>query len=573
MSAKLNINHLHSESQAPPPSDRQIIFRLLSLTRPHWRWMGAGIVLALVTLLANIALLTTAGWFISAMAAAGIAGVSMNYFTPAGVIRFLAMIRTAGRYAERLVTHNATFLLLAQLRQWFYLKLEPLAPAGLQRYRSSDLLSRLQSDIEQLDNFYLSILLPSIVALIAVPILFIGLYVFYPTLALLILSALMIVGLLLPTWVVRKTATSGSVITEQRQQLTTAIIDGLQGMRELEIYGAKDAQLAQVSYYSEQLANSQLQINNINAQSQSASVLVINTSLWLSLILLGIALSNNEIPQSQFVMLLLLSLAAFEAVQPLPMAFEQLSATLSAARRLFSLADQQPVRAEPEEPASLSAQLARQPLSIEFKQFNFSYPKQSQQVLHNLSLVVNQGEKIAISGPSGSGKSTIVQLLQGFYPCPEGSVHIAGIDINHCSGEELRQQLSVVSQHSYLFAASIRDNLLLAKPSATPEQLQQACDIAAASEFIEQLPQGLDTWLGETGRGLSGGQARRIHIAQALLKNAPVLILDEPTEGLDPITEQQVMRAIWQLMQDKTVILITHNPRLLATVDRVYQLD
>ena len=488
------------------------------------------------------------------------------------MIRFLAIIRTAGRYGERLVTHNATFLLLAQLRQWFYQKLEPLAPAGLQSYRSSDLLSRLQSDIEQLDNFYLSILLPSIVALIAVPILFISLHVFYPALALLILSALVIVGLLLPTWVVRKTAASGSIITEQRQQLTTAIIDGLQGMRELEIYGAKDAQLAQVSHYSKQLASSQLQINSINAQSQSTSVLVINTSLWLSLILLGIALSNNTIPQSQFVMLLLLSLAAFEAVQPLPMAFEQLSATLSAARRLFSLADQQPVRVEPKAPASLSAQLAQQPLSIEFKQLNFSYPNQSQQVLHHLSLVVNQGEKIAISGRSGSGKSTIVQLLQGFYPCPEGTINIAGIDINHCSGEELRQQLSVVSQHSYLFAASIRDNLLLANPKATPEQLQQACDIAAASEFIAQLPQGLDTWLGETGRGLSGGQARRIHIAQALLKNAPVLILDEPTQGLDPITEQQVMRAIWQLMKNKTVILITHNPRLLASVDRVYQL-
>jgi len=561
--------HLKSDRPARA-TNFAIILKLLTLTKPHWRWMSTGILLALITTLANIALLTTAGWFISAMAAAGIAGVTMNYFTPAGIIRFLAITRTAGRYAERLVTHNATFLLLTQLRHWFYLKIEPLAPAGLSFYRSSDLLSRLQSDIEQLDKFYLNILLPSIVAIVTVPILFAFLHYFYPLLAYTILAALVTIGIVLPYWVSKKSAQPGALINQQRQELSSAIIDGLQGIRELEIYGASQAQITQIEACSAKLANTQQKLNQVRARSQSGSLFVVNASLWISLMLLALALANSNIAQNHFVMLLLLSLAAFEAVLPLPLAFEQLSSTLNAARRVFSLAEQTPLRDEPANPADLSA--SENDLSIELKSLCFSYPQQTKTAIDNLSLTLLRGEKIAIKGPSGSGKSTLVQLLQGFYPAPANSILIGGVDINHYTGEALRQQLSLVSQQSYLFSASIRDNLLLAKPTASEEQLWQACDIACATQFIKQLPKGLDTWLGETGRGLSGGQARRIHIAQALLKDAPILILDEPTEGLDTITEQQVMRSIWHLMKGKSVILITHNTLLLNSVDKIYSL-
>jgi len=551
-----------------------LILRLLKLAKPHALWISAGILLSLITLLANIALLSVSGWFISAMAAAGIAGVTMNYFTPSGVIRFLAIVRTAGRYGERIVTHNATFHILTHLRHWFYSKLEPSAPAGLHTYRSSDLLSRLQHDIEQLDNFYLRIALPVIVAVIALPLLLAIAYAYYPALALLLLIALLAFALLLPAYVALKTREKGAKIAEQQQHLTTAIIDGLQGIREFEIYGVSSLQQAHVEKCSQTLADSQSSINHVNATAQSVSLAIINVTVFISFILLANALSNKLIAQDQLVMLLLFTLAIFETVMPLPLAFEQLSATLASAKRLFILAEQSPVREEPEHSADISQLFANQQLSITMKNLSFSYPNSTTTpILKQLNLQVKQGEKIALIGASGSGKSTLVSLLQGFYPCPSNSILIGDIDINHCSGEALRSQISLVSQTCYLFSASIRDNLLLANPNATPEQLDQACRIANASEFIEKLPQGLDTWLGETGRGLSGGQARRIHIAQALLKDAPILILDEPTEGLDPISEQQVMDSIWQLMCDKTVILITHNARLLKNIDRTYVIN
>lgn len=573
-SIKMTNSSEKDESNETAYNSRSLILRLLALAKPHTLWLSAGILLSLITLLANIALLSVSGWFISAMAAAGIAGVTMNYFTPSGVIRFLAIVRTAGRYGERLVTHNATFHILTHLRHWFYLKIEPLAPAGLHAYRSSDLLSRLQHDIEQLDNFYLRIALPVIVAIIALPILLTIAYAYYPALALVLLLALIAFALVLPAYIAMRTQKTGAKIAQQQQHLTTAIIDGLQGIREFEIYGVSALQQARVEQCSQTLADSQSRINHVNATAQSVSLAIINFTVFISFILLSSALANQLIAQDQLVMLLLFTLAIFETVTPLPMAFEQLSATLASAKRLFMLADQSALRDEPEHSADISQLFDKQQLSIDIQKLSFSYPNTSSTaVLKQLDLQVKQGEKIALIGASGSGKSTLVSLLQGFYPSPNNSILIGGIDINRCSGEALRSQISLVSQSCYLFCASIRDNLLLANPNATPDQLDQACRIANACEFIDKLPQGLDTWLGETGRGLSGGQARRIHIAQALLKDAPILILDEPTEGLDPISEQQVMDSIWQLMHDKTVILITHNTRLLKNIDRTYVIN
>lgn len=573
---------MYHEPKSPHTDHGQLshwrtLIRLLALARPHWQWLCIGILLSVITLLANIALLSVAGWFIAAMAAAGIAGVSINYFTPSGVIRFLAIVRTAGRYAERLVTHNATFLMLAELRHWFYQKLEPLAPAGLHQYRSSDLLSRLQADIEQLDNFYLRIALPVIVALISLPMIYALSAYYYQPVALVLIIALLTTGVALPFWVAKKTQRSGRLISLEQQQLSTAIIDGLQGMRELEIYGASERQKAHVLACSEKLSTTQAQLNHVNASAQSISLAITSLCVWCCLLLLSSAVVAGHIKGGDLVMLLLLVIGAFEAVLPLPLAFEQLAATLAAAKRLFQLADQRAVRPEPEHPAIIEQLAAEQQLTLSIEQLSFSYPAATEPAISHFSAQIKQGQKVALTGASGSGKSTLVQLLQGFYPCKPGMISLQSanqkIDINQCSGDDLRAQIALVSQSCYLFSASIRDNLLLANPQASDQQLRHACEVAGANAFIDQLPQGIDTWLGETGKGLSGGQARRIHIAQALLKDAPILILDEPTEGLDPITEQQVMEAIWQLMDNKTVILITHNPRLLEGVDKIYSLS
>ncbi|OMH38866.1 thiol reductant ABC exporter subunit CydC [Motiliproteus sp. MSK22-1] len=553
------------------------LLRLLALSRSRWLWMSLGILLALVTVIANISLLSISGWFLASMAVAGIAGISMNYFTPAAIIRFLAILRTAGRYGERLVTHDATLRLLSDLRVWFYRRLEPLAPAQLQNYHSGDLLSRIQADIDTLDNFYLRLLLPSVVALIGIPLVVIIIALYDHTIAGLTLAALLLVGVAIPLQLANRTRKKGKQLITESAALRTALIDGVQGMRELIIYDATERHSDHCLSLSQSYTDLQRQINRASSSSQALTLLVINICVWISLWLLIPQVASTARPPVELAMLILLVMASFETVLQMPLAFEQLSTTLTAARRLFSIIDTKPRR---KEPGKSSPALQRCDLHLDNISFDYrdnDYPDNDPQtctpnkngVLNRFNLTIGQGEKIAILGPSGAGKTSITHLLLGFWQPQQGSISIGGYNIDDFYSEDLRRHFSVVSQHSYLFANTIRHNLLLGNPQADQAMLDHACRVAGLDTFISTLPDGYDTWLGETGRGLSGGQSRRIAIAQAIIKQAPVLILDEPTEGLDPITEAKVTEALLEAMKERTVILITHRLTMLEAMDNI----
>lgn len=542
--------------------------RLLQLAKPHKGWMSIGIGLALITTLSNIALLSVSGWFIASMAAAGITGVAMNYFTPAGIIRFLAIVRTGGRYTERYVTHDVTLKILSEIRVWFYQHLEPLAPAQLQGLRSGDLLSRIQADVERLDNFYLRILLPVIVATIAAPIVLAITYHYDTQLALILFTGLFIIGIALPYWIVYSNKTNAQQSVTTSAELRTNLIDGIQGMRELIIYQAEQKQIETTQQLSDKLLTQQDKTNQVSSTAQGASVLFINLTVWLSVWLLIPQVANGEHTNTNLVMLTLLILASFEIVMPLTLAFEQAPIVLASLRRLLHIIDTQPTRIEPiqKSPQAING-------SISFSNVNFSYTDQLAPTLQDISFEINSGEKIAIVGASGAGKSSIANLLLGFWQANSGNIKIAGHNIDHFQGDDLRKHIAMVAQHSHLFTATIRDNLILANPDADQALLDKACATAGLTEFIADLPEGYDTWLGEAGTGLSGGQARRLNIAQALLKPAEILILDEPSEGLDVTTERQVMHAVFELMKNRTVLLITHSPVMLQKMDKIYVME
>lgn len=549
-------------------SNHHVLWRLLKLARPHAGWMALGAFLTLITALASIGLLAVSGWFLASMAAAGIAGVTMNYFTPAGVIRFLAIVRTAGRYAERLVTHNATLKLLAELRLWFYNRLEPLAPAGLQGLHSGELLSRIQADIDRLDNLYLRILVPFIVALVGVPLLIWLISRYDPTLAMISLVGLLGVALLIPLWSHYANRTPGQQQVQQSAALRAAQMDAVAGLKELLIYGAAERHSKHCQRLSDQLMASQQASDRVNAASQALSLLLINLTVVAALWLLIPQVASDSRPPVELAMLALLILSGFELALPMPLALEQLAPTLESARRLFQLADQQPPRPEPEQPVEPGRFE-----SLQCRQLSFSYPGRQQAALQHFDLTLQAGEKIALIGPSGAGKSTLINLLSGFWPTAENALLVNGIDINHIKGDALRSQIAVVSQQPHLFAASLAENLRMANPAADRTMMEHACQQAGLGDFLAELPEGLNTPLGEYGQGLSGGQARRLAIARALLKDAPILILDEPTEGLDPQTEQALMKTLQPIMAKRTVILISHRPAMLSLMDRICVLD
>lgn len=545
-------------------------WRLLKLAKPHTLWFLLGITLALVTTLANIALLAISGWFLAAMAAAGLAGVTMNYFTPSAIIRFLAITRTAGRYAERLVTHNATFKLLSQLRVHFYQAIEPLAPAVLQQHHSGDLLSHLQHDIDTLDHFYLRIVLPFAVAGIALPCIAAIIFSYDYNVLITACIAWFILGLALPYWIKSRNQAIGKTIQYATANYRTQLVDGLQGMRELIIYQASSHYLDQAKQSQQTLIQYQGKLRQSNAYSQALSLGVIHITVVITLALLTLKQSelSTQAPAPEIALLILLVLASFEAVLPLSLAFEKWSETHTAAKRLFNLMDQAPAR---KEPSQLSPALEQ--ASIQFDNVSFSYPEQTKPALNQLSFKLKAGKKLAIVGRTGAGKSSIAQLLLGFWQHQAGEIYLGHSNINQFHSEDLREHITYVSQSTHLFTATIADNLRLANPQANQEAIEQACQAVDLHHFIKQLPNGYDTWVGSSEANLSGGQARRLSIAQALLKPASVVILDEPTEGLDPITEQTMINNLLEKMSNKTLIFITHRPHLLKQMDQVILLE
>ncbi|MBK1706510.1 thiol reductant ABC exporter subunit CydC [Halochromatium glycolicum] len=546
----------------------QDLMRLWRLFAPYRGWMLGGFAVALITLLANVALMAISGWFITAMAVAGAAGVAMNYFTPAAVIRGSAIARTAGRYFERLITHEATLRQLAGLRVWFYRHLEPLAPARLMAYHSGDLLTRIRSDIDALDNLYVRVMVPVLVAITAGVAFVLFTALFDLGLALLLLCTLLIAGVLLPWLGHRLGKEPGQRIVQLQADLRQAGIDGTQGLSELLVYGAADGHARHLDRISRALVAEQQRMSGISGITQAATGFTANLTLW-AVLWLGIPLVHDgTLAPPQLAMLALFSLATFEAVAPLPLAFQQLESTLAAARRLFAIVDTKPAVTEPTGPSPTPRDS-----HIAIESVRFHYPDAERPVLDGIDLDLPAGRRVAIVGATGSGKTTLFNLLLRFWEPVSGRIRLGGEPLEAFHGEDLRERVALVSQYTHLFDASIRENLLIAAPDAPQGLLEQACETAQIHGFIAELPDGYDTWVGETGVRLSGGQARRIAIARALLRDAPILLLDEPTEGLDAVTERALMDAVQQLMVGRTVLLITHRPVALAQMDEILVLD
>jgi ATP-binding cassette subfamily C protein CydC len=543
------------------------LLRLLGLFAPYRYWMGLGVVLSLLTLAANVGLLALSAWFITAMAAAGLAGVSMNYFTPAAMIRAFAIVRTGGRYLERLVTHEATLRLLSELRVWFYRHLEPLAPARLQHYRGGDLLSRIRADIDALDRFYLQVLVPSLVAVLGVAA---GLWLllrYDAGIAWTVTIALILAGGVVPWLMARLGRRPGQRMVDTEAELRSAVVDGVQGLAELEVYGAADRQGVRLDRLGRGLAEDQARMARLAGTSQAALLLFANLSLW-GVLWLGIPLiGEGRLNGAQLAMLALFASAAFQAVLPLPEAFQALGRTLRAARRVFEIVDAEPEVIDPPGPSPIP-----RGFGIQLRGVGFRYRQGDDWVLEDFDLSLEEGEKVALVGPTGSGKSTVASLLLRFREYRQGSIRLGGHELRSYRAEDLRRLIATVSQHTHLFNTTIRENLLIANPEAPLAALQRAAEAARIDGLIRSWPEGWDTYVGEAGRKLSGGQARRVAIARALLEDAPILILDEPTEGLDAATEREIMASIHDLMERRTVLLITHRTVGLEGMDRVARL-
>lgn len=539
----------------------------LALYKRHKWLLTLGVVLAIVTLLASIGLLTLSGWFLSASAVVGVAGIySFNYMLPAAGVRGAAIIRTAGRYFERLVSHDATFRVLQHLRVATFSKLLPLSPAGLARFRQGELLNRIVADVDTLDHLYLRVISPLVGALVVILVVTIGLSVLDVTLALTLGGIMLATLLLLPPLFYRAGKPTGEQITQLRGQYRQQLTSWLQGQAELMLFNASDRYRKQMEKTEQRWQEAQRRQAELTALSQALMLLIGGIAVIAMLWMASEGVGGNSQPGALIALFVFCALAAFEALAPVTGAFQHLGQVIASARRITQITEQQPeVTFSQQTPQSFSQ------VALTLNEVTFSYPQQSAPALKDISLQVAAGEHIAILGRTGCGKSTLLQLLTRAWDPANGQIQLNGQPLSELSETTLRQAMSVVPQRAHLFSATLRDNLLLAAPQVSDARLADILARVGLEKLLEDS--GLNSWLGEGGRQLSGGELRRLAIARALLHDAPLMLLDEPTEGLDATTESQILDLLSEVMRDKTVLMVTHRLRGLARFNQIIVMD
>ena len=539
----------------------------LKLYKKHWFGLSLGMLLAFLTLFASIGLLTLSGWFLSAAAIAGltIARETFNYMLPGAFVRGFAMGRTAGRWGERVVSHNATFKLLTDLRIFFFSKLAPLIPGRLSNLRDADLLNRLVADIDAMDHVYLRLVSPMIVGTLGIAGLTAMLCWFDKELGLTLGAILLVLLITWPMLFYKLGKRNGGELTQNKADLRIATLDWLQGYSELTLFGAEERYRNAILNTQERLLKNQMFNAHFAGLAQALLLLANGWTLVLMLWLAADGVGGN-MPDPMIALVVFATMASVELLMPIAGAFQHLGQTLTSARRLNDVILSEPDVTFPSENVSHSDDF-----SIEYSNVSFNYSDDDTQVLKQVNLNIPAKHRIAIVGQTGSGKSTLLQLLNRYWDVQQGEIKLAGQPIQNWGETQLRKAISVVSQRVDVLNGSLRDNLLMAKPDANDSILEETLEKVGLAKLLEE--KGLNTWLGDGGRQLSGGEKRRIGIARALLHNAPILLLDEPTEGLDKQTEHQIMQLFEEHFEGKTVVFITHRLVNLDKMDSICLLE
>jgi len=540
------------------------LLRLIRLYRPYGGWIALSIVTALIATLSSVSLMAISGWFITAMAVAGVMGSEVNYFTPAAIIRFTAIVRTAGRYAERLVGHEATLRLVAETRTRLFAGMVPLAPAALNDLRSGDLLARLKSDIDRIELVFLRLISPSAVAIGVLIATGLVLWTFDAGLSVAVMATLAVGGGVVPAITARSGVASARAAAHLSADLRRAIVDDLRGLGPLIVVGAIERRRSALTARFDQVLGEEGRLALRVALGKAAAGLSGEIAMTLALVV-GIPLVRaGSLEGPELTMAAMTALAAADATTGLAAAFAALPTTLASAARVFAILDRTPIVTDPPAPVPPSARS-----DIRFSGVHLTYPGADREALVGIDLDIPEGTRVALVGPSGAGKSSLVETLVRFRDPTKGEIRVGGIPLTAMKLDDTRGRFAVAPQSPHIFNDTIAANLRVARANASDEDLAEVARLVG----LDALRNGLDTRAGNAGTRLSGGEARRLAVARVLLSDAPIIILDEPGEGLDPETEARVLDAVFARAGSRTVILSTHAPGVLDRVDMVVALD
>jgi thiol reductant ABC exporter CydC subunit len=572
----------------------------LAIARPAAGRLALATLLGAGSIAAAIGLIATSAWLISRSSqrppesAVAVAIVGVQFF---------ALSRGLCRYFERLVGHDAAFRVLASLRVGVYERLERLAPLGLPAFRGGDLLSRLVRDVDSLQDLLLRVAPPFAIALLVGTGTVVLVWTMLPAAALILLVALLLAGVVVP-WLTGALAARGEARqAAARGLLSASVVDLIEGAPELVVNGAAGEQLRRTLAADAELTAVACSGARTAGVGQGLTSLCTGLAMWGALMVGVSAVRAGRLDGVLLAGIALIPLVAFELVTGLPAATQTLQRVRRAAARVQEVIDTPVPVTEPAHPLTLDPQPrgAQTPdtLALDAQTLNgaltgpspngqpahvrthvlrarglcCSYSGAAHPALSELDLDLSPGRRVAIVGPSGAGKSTLAGALLRFLPYQGGSVTLDGIEIDRLDGEELRRVIGLVSQDAHVFDSTIEENLRLARRQATADELREVLSRARLLEWVDSLPDGLLTELGERGARMSGGQRQRLAIARALLADFPILILDEPGEHLDTATADAIVADLLTATREQATLLVTHRLARLSEVDEILVLD
>lgn len=538
-----------------------IIKRLLSLMCPYWKPISLGIVLAFLTIGSNMGLLVTSAYLISWSA---LSPSVMELMVLVAGVRFFGLSRGVFRYGERYVTHHAALSILGEIRIRLYKALESLSPGQLSNLHSGQMLSRLVGDVETLREFYLRVFLPPLVAILVflTTLIFVGLFHWSFMPFFLIFYLLATVGV---TYLNHKFYRGKLKLADTKEFLSITLMDGIKGLTEILAFGKAKTHQEKTLGQGSEFALLQQSSAKKDAFSNTLIQLSANLAMFFTLLLGIFLVAKGELRGIWLAALVLGVQASFEATLGFAKFIPNLKESLTAGERIFEIENlAQKRNLNPSEEFLLPINYG-----LKVEGLSFTYPGGVQPVINDINFLLPEGKTLGIAGSIGSGKSTIGQLLLKFWSYKEGSITLGERELKLLTENYLWNTIGLISRQTYLFNATLRENLLLAKPGAKDDELLNALKKVRFLPHLELLPDGLDTKLGEGAWKLSGGQRQLVSLARVVLRNPAILILDEATEGLDPITESQVLSAIGNLMEGRSIIMITHRLENLREMDEI----
>ncbi|MBE0662247.1 MAG: thiol reductant ABC exporter subunit CydC [Bacteroidales bacterium] len=533
-----------------------MIRKLLRFLKNNKLHFAGALLLATATILTGIGLMSSSGFLITRAAQRP---MLVDLFVVTAAVRFFGISRAVVRYFDRVVSHELTFNTLSSMRSLLFRKIDSLSLKWLMGRRSGDLLARLVTDIDTLQNVYLRIISPVIVAVVITAFTCVALWFFDPVLSLATLFFLLVSGVALPALAVHLAKGVGKNNVEMKSGFKAYLVDRIQGLQELLWLGKKKDTRNDVYEMQAKLDTQHRKNAGITGLLEGLHSLSANLGVFAVLVLSIPLVLSGQFSGVMLTMLTLGVLTSFEAVQNLGNAFQQYEPSRESADRFFSVAESTHIIADPEIPATVTDWK-----DISFHQVSFSYETENI-TLNNVSFEIPRLSKTAIVGPTGSGKSTLVNLMLRFWDPESGIISIGGTDIRNLEAYKLRSLFAVVSQDAYIFNRTLRENLLIAKPTATDGELTEVLNKVGLNTFANDL----NLNAGNFGARLSGGERQLLALARALLKDAPIWIFDEPTANLDVKTERKVLDAIWATAGHRTMIMITHRLLDMEKVDQI----